>query len=71
MISHKVLYKKKRYGIIGCLKCHTLNITNLFQKTHKCLGCGCEIPIDKVHVIFGSDNVREVSAYLKAQKMKG
>ena len=66
--DRKVLYKNKRYGIYGCPRCHALNITNLFQKTHKCTKCGKANRLDRVNILFGSDDFKEAQTYLQELK---
>lgn len=70
MSNRQALYRKKRYGVFGCLYCHTWNISNLFQKGHVCTNCGRTIKLEKVDIVFGSDNVKEAQAYLQDVKKR-
>ena len=57
------LYNKKRYGVFFCPECHVFNISNMFQKRHTCNKCGKSIKLNKVHILFDSDEFKAVQIY--------
>lgn len=67
-VDRKTLYRKKRYGVFSCYRCHSPNLSNMFQKGHTCTGCGRILRLDKVHILFGSDKMDEALAYLQELK---
>jgi tetrahydromethanopterin S-methyltransferase subunit G len=42
----------------------------MFQKGHTCTGCSKSVTLDKVHILFDSDDIQEVKAYLQELKRR-
>lgn len=70
MSSRKQLYRRKKYGVFGCNRCHGWQLSNQFQKTHKCPYCGRILRLDKVHIIYETDDPEEAVEYVKELKMR-
>ena len=58
------------WRVIGCLKCHLLQIVRTDRKTRRCLGCGYTMKINfrKIHVWYKSRNLKD--AQFALQKLK-
>jgi len=59
------------WRVIGCLKCHLLQIVRTDRKTRKCLGCGYHMKIDfrKIRVWFKSRSLKDTEYALQKLKM--
>lgn len=69
-MSRKELYKRKRYAVFACYHCHQWQYSNMFQKTHKCVGCGRALSIERVNPAFETDDVDEAIHFLQELKKR-
>lgn len=60
------------WRVIGCLRCHLLQIVRTDRKTRKCLGCGYNMKIDfrKIRVWYKSRNLKDVQFALQKLKIQ-
>ena len=63
--------KLGEWMIVGCLRCHLLQIVRSDQKTRKCLKCGYLIKIDfrRILVWFKSRDIKEAEDALQKFKL--
>lgn len=61
------------WRIIGCPKCHTLQIVRSDRKTRRCPKCGYTIKLlwSKLRIWYRTDDVKEAMYALQQLKLKG
>ena len=67
-MSREELYKRKRYAVFACYRCHQWQYSNMFQKTHKCVKCRKRLMLERVNPALETDDIDEAIEFL--QKMK-
>jgi len=65
-------YPFNEWRIIGCWKCHMLQIVRSDRKTRKCPRCGYVMQLDfrRIRTWFKSDDLKTVEYALQKLKMK-
>ena len=66
----KVQFRK--FVIIGCLRCHLLQVARTDRKTRKCPRCGYQMKLDfrKIKVFFKTDKVQDATYVLQQMKLQ-
>jgi Zn ribbon nucleic-acid-binding protein len=67
----------RKWFIIGCLRCHLLQIVRSDQKSRRCIRCGYTMPRTKRHlnfhkikIWFKAENVKDAQFALQKLKLK-
>jgi len=55
----------RKWFIIGCLRCHLLQVVRSDQKSRRCSGCGYNMPRTKTHL-----NFHRIKIWFKAENVK-
>ena len=69
-MSRKELYPRKRYAVFACYRCHQWQYSNMFQKTHRCVGCRRRLVLERVNPVFKTDDINEAIQILQALKKR-